>query len=62
MNASLFSFFLQYLGFGLLSLCLGVSRGASLGDFLLAPVYPIEKIPLWDPKPTRGVSKNKVFA
>jgi len=29
---------------GLLSLRLSVSQGASLGDFLLAPVYPIEKV------------------
>jgi len=32
---------------GLLSLRLSVSQGASLGDFLLAPVCPIEKVTLW---------------
>ena len=26
--------------------CLIVSKGASLGDFLLAPMYPIEKVTL----------------
>ena len=29
---------------GLLSLGLSVSQGASLGDFLLAPACPIEKV------------------
>jgi len=33
---------------GLLSLRLSVSQGASLGDFLLAPVSPIEKVTLWE--------------
>ena len=33
---------------GLLSLRLSVSQGASLGDFLLAPVCPIEKVTLWE--------------
>jgi len=32
---------------GLLSLRLSVSQGASLGDFLLAPACPIEKVTLW---------------
>ena len=32
---------------GLLSLRLRVSQGASLGDFLLAPPCPIEKVILW---------------
>jgi len=31
---------------GLLSLTLSVSQGASLGDFSLAPVCPIEKVTL----------------
>ena len=33
---------------GLLSLRLSVSQGASLGDFLLAPACPIEKVTLWE--------------
>ena len=33
---------------GLLSLRLSVSQGASLGDFLLAPARPIEKVTLWE--------------
>ena len=33
---------------GVLGLRFCVSRGASLGDFLLAPVYPIEKVTLWE--------------
>ena len=33
---------------GLLSLRLSVYQGASLGDFLLAPVCPIEKVTLWE--------------
>ena len=38
----------QLLGeIGLLSLRLGVSQGASLGDFRLAPTCPIEKVTLW---------------
>jgi len=32
----------------LLSLRLSVSQGASLGDFLLAPACPIEKVTLWE--------------
>ena len=32
---------------GLLSLRLNVSQGASLGDFLLAPACPIEKVTHW---------------
>jgi len=32
---------------GLLSLGLNVTQGALLGDFLFAPVCPIEKVPLW---------------
>ena len=33
---------------GLQILSLSVSQGVSLGDFLLAPVCPIEKITLWE--------------
>jgi len=33
---------------GLLSVRLSVFKGASLGDFLLAPVCPIEKVTLWE--------------
>ena len=33
---------------GPLSLWFSVSQGASLGDFLLAPACPIEKVTLWD--------------
>jgi len=33
---------------GLLSPRLSVSQSASVGDFLLAPVRPIEKITLWE--------------
>jgi len=33
---------------GLLNLRLSVSQGASLGDFLLAPACPIEKVTLWE--------------
>jgi len=33
---------------GLLSLRLSVSQCASLGDFLLAPTCPIEKVTLWE--------------
>jgi len=29
------------------SLLLRISQGASLGDFLLAPACPIEKVTLW---------------
>jgi len=32
----------------LLRLRLNVSQGASLGDFLLAPVCPMEKVTLWE--------------
>jgi len=32
---------------GLLSFRLSASQGASLGDFLLAPACPIEKVTLW---------------
>jgi len=55
---------------GLLSLRQSVSQGASLGDFLLAPACPIEKVTLWEgvlyltsgSKTDEGVAKNKVFA
>ena len=33
---------------GLLNLRLSISQGASLGDFLLAPACPIEKVSLWE--------------
>jgi len=33
---------------GPLSLRLSVSQGAPLGDFLLAPACPIEKVTLWE--------------
>ena len=55
---------------GLLSLRLSVSQGSSLGDFLLAPACPIEKVTLWEgslyltsgSETDEGVAKDKVFA
>jgi len=55
---------------GLLSLRLSVSQGASLGDFLLAPACPIEKVTLWvgflylmsGYETREGVAKDKAFA
>ena len=52
---------------GLVSLRLGVSHGASLGDFLLAPACPIEKVTLWEgflyltsgSETDEGVTKDK---
>ena len=54
---------------GLLSLKLSLSQGASLGDFLLAPACPIEKVTLWEgflyltsgSETEEGVAKDKVF-
>ena len=54
---------------GLLSLRLSVSQSASLGDFLLAPVCPIEKVTLWEDflyltlgsETDEGVAKDKVL-
>ena len=47
---------------GLLRLGLSVSQCASLGDFLLAPVCPIEKVPLWEGLPylTSGFLNRRV--
>jgi len=55
---------------GLLSLRLNVSQGASIGDFLLAPVCPIEKVTLWEDffyltsgsETDEGVAKEKALA
>ena len=55
---------------GLLSLRLSDSRSASLGDFLLAPVCPVEKVILWEgflyltlgSEPDEGVTKDHIFA
>ena len=55
---------------GLLGLRLSFSQGASLGDFLLAPACPIEKVNLWERFPyltsgsetDEGFAKDKVFA
>ena len=55
---------------GLLSLRLSFSQGASLGDFLLAPACPIDKVTLWEgflyltsgSETDEGVAKDKVFA
>jgi len=53
----------------LLSLWFSVLKGASLGDFLLAPACPIEKISLWAYlyltwgfETDKGDAKNKLFA
>jgi len=55
---------------GPLSLRLGVAQGTSLGDLLLAPACPIEKVVLWEDllyltsrsETDRVVAKDKVFA
>ena len=53
---------------GQLSLRLSISQGASLGDFLLAPACPIEKVTLMGflyltsgSGTDEGVTKDKVF-
>jgi len=54
---------------GFLSLRLSVSQGASLGDFLLAPPCPVEKVTLWEgflyltsgSEADEGVATDKVF-
>jgi len=55
---------------GLFSLWLSVSPGASVGDILLAPAYPIRKVTLWEgllylasaSEIDKLVAKGKVFA
>ena len=48
---------------GLLSLRLSFSQGASLGDFLLAPACPIEKVTLWEcDQPGKNLLKYSVVA
>ena len=55
---------------GLLSLRFSVAKGVSLGDFLLAPTCPIEKVTIWEgslyltlrSETGEGVVKDKVSA